>query len=305
LATGGGLADQVGEVRLWDVSTYTLRTILSGHHKAVYASAFEPSGRCLLTASYDGVVKLWDVVTAQELSSFSIDPQFVGLRLALSGDYERALVACAPGAVFPSGGRYRAGDVLLWRRVAATDRAPAERSARTALALGGRRLALCRIDLEAKEVVESRTGNRIALVQGLQNRPDVEVWNLSIGHEIITLRHQEAHVYALAFSPDGGLLASGGSDEIVRLWDTATGYERATLRGHTAQVNSVAFAPNGKLLVSGSHDRTVRVWDVATGSEQALLCGHAGAVTCVAFSPDGQLIASGSYDKTVRLWPLN
>jgi WD40 repeat protein len=72
-------------------------------------------------------------------------------------------------------------------------------------------------------------------------------------------------VLAVAFSPDGKLLASGSHDETVGLWDLATGASLQTLKGHSERVNAVAFSPDGKLLASGSSDKTVRLWDQATG----------------------------------------
>ena len=50
-------------------------------------------------------------------------------------------------------------------------------------------------------------------------------------------------VQSIAFSPDGGTLASGSSDDTIKLWDVATGRELRTLQGHTGWVYSVAFSP--------------------------------------------------------------
>ena len=110
--------------------------------------------------------------------------------------------------------------------------------------------------------------------------------------------------WAVAFSPDGGILAGGSLDGTVALWDVASRREIATLEGHTRRVDSVAFSPDGDLLASGSGDRTVRLWDVASQREIAALEGHTRPIHSVAFSPDGDLLASASWESTVRLWDV-
>ena len=72
---------------------------------------------------------------------------------------------------------------------------------------------------------------------------------------------------AVAFSPDGSLLALALSDKTVRLWDASTGREVRKLEGHTSSVRAVAFSPDGSLLASASGDETVRLWDASTGQE--------------------------------------
>ena len=113
------------------------------------------------------------------------------------------------------------------------------------------------------------------------------------------IRHP-SWVYSVAFSPNGGRLASG-SDEIVRIWNTATGELEDALEGHTDMVWSVAFSHNGRFIVSGSEDKTVRIWNTATCDTRYMLTGHTGEVTSVAISRDDKFVVSGSWDG-VRIW---
>jgi len=146
---------------------------------------------------------------------------------------------------------------------------------------------------------------------------------LAAAPEAMTLKAHKGGVRALAFSPDGKLLASGGAvpsedpaekgyarGEVI-LWDVATGEKRRVLKGHPGEVNCLAFSPDGKILASGGQRQfllvtpdtaqNLKVWDVPTGREIITLLGQTHGVTCVAFSPDGNTLASGSGDGTVKL----
>jgi WD40 repeat protein len=114
----------------------------------------------------------------------------------------------------------------------------------------------------------------------------------------------ETWVHALAFSPDGRFLAAAGGFKDIRVWDANTGQEVTKLKGHTATVKALAFAPNGNFLVSAGQDRTLRLWNTQGWQPLGQLPGHQDEVTCLTVSPDSKLIASGSIDHTVRFWPV-
>lgn len=125
---------------------------------------------------------------------------------------------------------------------------------------------------------------------------------------VTQLHGPDGRVSCLAVSPDGQLLATGGTDGLVQLFDARRGGPLGTpLPGHSGAVNQVAFTVDSARLISAGTDGTLRVWDARPGSRgQPLgrpLSGHQGEITALAVSPDGKLIASGgSDDMTILLW---
>jgi WD40 repeat protein/tRNA A-37 threonylcarbamoyl transferase component Bud32 len=131
----------------------------------------------------------------------------------------------------------------------------------------------------------------------------------------LTLPAHPFGVNAVAFSPDGKVLATAGDRTQlaplmfhgvrtvgdIKLWDAATGQLLATLSGHRAAVTSIAFAPDGKTIASGGggneeegRDFTVRLWDVAGRKTRTILRGFPGPITSLSFSADGKLFAAGT-----------
>lgn len=122
--------------------------------------------------------------------------------------------------------------------------------------------------------------------------------------------HKDA-VYALAWSPDGRLLATAGYDRVIHLWEIPGTWPfdpkkeivpKRTLKDHSDTVYSLAFHPDGKLLASASADRAVKVWDAATGTRLYTLSDPTEWVYTLAWSPDKKHLAAGGVDKSIRVW---
>src|SRR5713226_6388828 len=84
------------------------------------------------------------------------------------------------------------------------------------------------------------------------------------GRPIARASHRRA--LAVAWSPNGSLIASGNADGTVQVWNATTGGPIYTYRGHYSDVHAVAWSPSGLRLASASTDGTVQVWDATTGS---------------------------------------
>jgi WD40 repeat protein/serine/threonine protein kinase len=111
-----------------------------------------------------------------------------------------------------------------------------------------------------------------------------------------------AAVNALAWSPDGKLLASASDDTFVQIFDANSGRRTVIYSGHTEEVAAVGWSPDGKLIASGGQDQTVQVWASTSGAKILTYKGHTDRVNAVSWSSDSRLIASGGEDKTVQVW---
>ena len=82
----------------------------------------------------------------------------------------------------------------------------------------------------------------------------------SVGTVLYIYRGHSSLVLALACSPDGKRIASGGPDQTVQVWDATNGEHVYTYRGHTGEVTDIAWSPDGKWIASSSADYTVQIW---------------------------------------------
>jgi WD40 repeat protein len=192
---------------------------------------------------------------------------------------------------FSSDGKYLAsiekdGTTILWDARSGKEIRRFSGSTTPGDAFGTQRLAF------------DRDGTRLAI--GDSNL--IKIFDVDSGDLLSTLAGHEYDIWAVAFSPDGKHLASGGfNDGRVRIWDLSTG-EALILEGHTAAIEGLAFHPNGEWLATASDDFTMKIWDTTTGELLRDIADFQDVVDSVAFSPDGMRLAAASTGVEIRIW---
>ncbi len=317
LATG----DREGGIGLWDVQRGEDAGELKGHqtNAAVTQLQWLADGAHLLSGSDDGQVFSWDTAAQQGQQEFRNHKGRI-LALAELADHRHVLVdgagslivgkaasadpdetvsgfTDAPAlAAWSNEGRVlaasdKAGDLQIWR----SENGPASD-------LGAQAAPHSPDGAQATALAASPDGKQIASGLGAK----VLVWDAATGALLRTLEGHRRQVAALAYSPDGTTLASGGWDGAVVLWDVKSGDKQRTLSGHKRDVGGLAWSPDGKRLAStGTLDNQVILWNPATGQPEASLTGTDQGVWGVAWSPDGKTLAVSTSLADVMLWDVS
>ncbi len=130
---------------------------------------------------------------------------------------------------------------------------------------------------------------------------DLVVWDVVDGTAILRVP-AESWVMALAFSPDGTILASGHEDGKVRIWEVGTGKLISTIKAHPRAVSAVAFRTNDLHLATAGEDRLIQIWELGNLRNVETFAGHSDRIPCLSWQPGSDILISAGWDTTARVW---
>ena len=255
------------KIQLWDVENQTHLKTLQGHKGRIFSLEFSPDGKTLASGAEDITVKLWEVTTGKNFSTFQHSREVFSVAFSPDGD---TLMAVASNSV------------NLW-------------SISTEI-----KIATLGNSKHTRTAIYSTDGS--TLVSGEEGR--ATLWDVETRKKIGAFKHK-GWIDSIAYSPDGTMLATaavgrfGGTYGTVKLWAVSTGANFASLQGHTQKKSVVAFSPDGSTLAMGQWAGTVKFREATTGQYISSLSNE--SAFALAYSRDGNTLALGKYDGAVKL----
>ena len=226
-----GLKEQ--GIRLWDASDLSpIGRPLRRTGGEVKDLAFSPDGRTLAAVSREGEATIWHV-DSRSLFRGPFNVGGIGYAVSISAD----------GTILAIGNDV--GEVSLW------DAATGER--------------VSTIGVDVGDIAFGPIGTRLGVVHGRGGT--VDIWDAGDGSRITTLPLEKGGGYgAIAFSPDGRLIATGRWGPIVHVWNVRTGELVRELDQGVAGAFTLDFSPDGRVLAVSGWDPVASLWDVSTGA---------------------------------------
>jgi WD40 repeat protein len=300
IATAHGNGNTAGTVRLWDrAAGKVIQTI--DEPKGTRSVAFSPDGKRLVTGNYDNAVRLYDAGTAKLLAAGD----------SKSGGHKSGV----NGVCFFADGKHVAtagldNTVRVWDVSKAKPGPDGPVSLSPVAVFEGHTQGVLAVAVSADgRTLLSGSFDRTARAWDVPDPlPAAGAKPVVVKKERVLLQGHSTAVEAVAVSPDGELLATGGWDAqlIVRDRD---GKQTVFAGAFQNGVMCAAFSPDGKYLAAGAGNTRastssgeVRVWDVTAKSQAAYRADYPGPVLGVAFTPDGKAVATVGADRALHLW---
>jgi WD40 repeat protein len=313
---------------VWDVESGQQLATMSGANQGV---AFSPDGRWLAFGADKGQpIRILDARFRDEGLRL-LGPQSLVFALGCSAD-RRHVAALSAGKLFiwdAATGKELARVASRGVRLTVVPKSDSLVTSGDPSLFEGGELYLR--EMRTGKVVHRFSGHRLSVVgvscsadgrwlastacnpQRRDQPGEVRVWDVKARAPFRTISGQP-HVFSVAMSPDGALLAGACEDQSVYLWERETGKLLRKLTGHASVVNAVAFRPDGKQLASGGVDGTILLWNVGSGEMEKELRGHQasgagdGGIFTLAYSPDNKRLASASFlppaGGEVKVWDV-
>ena len=321
---------------LYDANTRKELALLTKHTKPSTVIDFSPHGDLLVSADYDGKLRIWNPHTHQLLRVLDAKPDISAIAFSPDG---RTLANTAGGGVQM---------IQLWDTYT-----------------GNHKLNITQGGSSIFYLVFSPDGQTLA---SATLSDTIQLWDTTTGQQIFTFDEGSGGGTTtirfrfggprLSFSPDGKILASTavdnmrGTNKRIKLWNTQTGELQATLAeedrpGLSYPISTVQFSPDGNTLISGSRDGTLQEWniktgenikpfgkaeydkysllpfvvdritlaratkdngihvfDIETGETLISVAGYGGLIESIALSDDGKHLATLTDSKYIQLWDL-
>ncbi|KAG0048825.1 U3 small nucleolar RNA-associated protein 13, partial [Linnemannia elongata] len=268
-----GVAGRGITVSIYDTSSWTKTYSFTAPSSVlVQAMAFSPDGTKVVFGGNDGLVRLWDCASGQEI--FIIEGHNLKVNYVTFSPCSKHIASSSDDET-----------VQVWD----------SQTGESLFVLKGH-------TSEVWVVKYSPSGER--LVSGDRDGT-IRLWDSETGEPGVVLKIALGGVTNLAFSPDGRWIASSHEEGELQLWHAESGEQGPVLHGHIGWITGIAFSPDSQWIASSSLDETVRLWGVSTGAPINVLSSHKDWVNDVVFSPSGLQIASGGSDNKVRLWDVD
>lgn len=214
--------------RLWRATGGEAVRVLRGHEGDVAYADFSPDGKRVATGGYDNTVRVWDAATGEELLKVAVHSAAVR-SVRYSPDGRQLLTASNDGTV-----RLFNAETGALVRTVESGAVPA---------------SYAEFDAEGDKIVVSSL-DRTAHVWGDEDQPRI-------------LSGHEKALWNAAFSPDGEMVVTSGSDFSGRLWDGVTGAELALIQSFDGSgANWVDFSPDGKRVAVAMRQGNPQLWEL-------------------------------------------